>query len=171
MYMMCYQVSAHMITTSASMLSCCASLLCIILLLIKLLGSAIQGIVYSSLSTAYLQEQITSIPVGCWIVADPADSQDGSWGSRPWLVSKSAHFGPTNGPVFRFLGGSGGGSRGPICPVFEPYYTQHTIPIRARAYNDCVEHHVLLKTRSSGGPGYPLIERVLGLQMTHMYTR
>ena len=99
MYMMCYQVSAHMITTSASMLSCCASLLCIILLLIKLLGSAIQGIVYSSLSTAYLQEQITSIPVGCWIVADPADSQDGSWGSGPGLGSKSAHFGPTNGAI------------------------------------------------------------------------
>ena len=46
--------------------------------------------------------------------------------------------------------------------IFRPEYT---IPIRARAYNDCVKLPVLLKTRSSGGPGYPLIERVLGLQI------
>ena len=47
---------------------------------------------------------------------------------------------------------------GPWMPQNDP----NTIPIRARAYNDCVQHHVLPKTRSSGGPGYPRFERVLG---------
>ena len=51
---------------------------------------------------------------------------------------------------------TGGGTDGVHFGVFD------TIPIRARAYNDCVRIPVLPKTRSSGGPGYPLIGRVLG---------
>ena len=47
---------------------------------------------------------------------------------------------------------------GVISAVFDLY----TIPIRARAYNDCVKHMILLKTRSSGGILDPRIERVLG---------
>ena len=38
----------------------------------------------------------------------------------------------------------------------------YTLP-RARAYNDLPEHPILLKTRSSGGPGYPRFERVFDL--------
>ena len=43
-----------------------------------------------------------------------------------------------------------------------PDTSKHTIPIRARAYNDCVEQPVLLKTRSSGTPGGVPFERVFG---------
>ena len=60
-----------------------------------------------------------------------------------------------------------GGIQGSDLGVFRP---KHTIPIRARAYNDCVKTPILLKTRSSGGIPDPLIERVLGLQIgTHVW--
>ena len=39
------------------------------------------------------------------------------------------------------------GEMDPILDIFDP---KHTIPIRARAYNDCVQLPILLKTRSSG---------------------
>ena len=60
-----------------------------------------------------------------------------------------------------------------ICPdggPFETYLTNPYTPIRARAYNDLHKDMVLLKTRSSGGPGYPRFERVLdpyGLSRIH----
>ena len=59
--------------------------------------------------------------------------------------------------------------RGSDLGSFQLFWTPpYTIPIRARAYNDCAKHTILLKTRSSGGPGYPRIERVFGtLQMVH----
>ena len=44
-----------------------------------------------------------------------------------------------------------------------------TIPIRARAYNDCAESPILLKTRSSGGPGYPRIDVFSAYILTHIY--
>ena len=46
---------------------------------------------------------------------------------------------------------------------FSHIWNRYTIPIRARAYNDCVKVPILLKTRSSGGPGYPRLNVFWGL--------
>ena len=43
-----------------------------------------------------------------------------------------------------------------------PFDPQHTIPIRARAYNDCAKHAVLLKTASNGPLGLPQNGSILG---------
>ena len=51
--------------------------------------------------------------------------------------------------------GNKGVSEDPKWTHFGGISARYTIPIRARAYNDCVKHTVLPKTRSSGGPGYP----------------
>ena len=42
----------------------------------------------------------------------------------------------------------GGGSKGSDLAVFGYFDPLNTIPIRARAYNDCVQDAVLLKTAS-----------------------
>ena len=63
--------------------------------------------------------------------------------------------------------GIGGGIRGPFWSISAIFDLNTTIPTRARACNDCAQHTVLLKTRSSGGPGYPRFGRVLTLTDWH----
>ena len=51
---------------------------------------------------------------------------------------------------------------------FDPRYT---IPIRARAYNDCAKERVLLKTRSRGGIPDPKMGPFWGLKDGQLFQR
>ena len=63
--------------------------------------------------------------------------------------------GPGSGPGVQPEGSILGVSGWFWAPQFGVFYLQRTIIVRARAYNDCAQHVILLKTRSTGPLGCP----------------